>query len=246
MQVHHLSFAALDGVSSGFWIETCIKTPNGLKDVGIAILGFDGFLPFQREANSPMTAIIPSSTIIALSVADPLEALSPFLGVEGSSAEPKLNKRLTDKRGRTRICSCRHRWQWRLQSPFTSSIVFLAEPKEVAGWVAAEGTKIEIQQILKERDGCGSESVKLYRKMGEPLAAGCESGASKSSLIAAFGSPETVSSSQMGTHIHGGDENLRENQHSFSCRFPQTAPNVNAQNRRSWNNVNPTVNLQVM
>ncbi|KAM1800579.1 hypothetical protein ACFX11_032284 [Malus domestica] len=46
--------------------------------------------------------------------------------------------------------------------------------------------------------------------------------------------------------IHGGGENLRNDRHSFSCRFPQTAPNVDAQNRRSWNNVNPTVNLQEM
>ncbi|TQE10018.1 hypothetical protein C1H46_004308 [Malus baccata] len=33
--------------------------------------------------------------------------------------------------------------------------------------------------------------------------------------------------------IHGGEmKKMKENQHSFSCRFPQTAPNVDAQNRR--------------
>ncbi|KAM2834997.1 hypothetical protein PS2_031961 [Malus domestica] len=36
---------------------------------------------------------------------------------------------------------------------------------------------------------------------------------------------------------------MKENRDSFSYRFPQTAPNVDAQNRMSWNNVNPTVNL---
>ncbi|KAM1256232.1 hypothetical protein ACFX1Q_030381 [Malus domestica] len=43
--------------------------------------------------------------------------------------------------------------------------------------------------------------------------------------------------------IHGGGEKMKKNRHSFLCRFPQMAPNVDAQNRRSWNNVNPTVNL---
>ncbi|TQD96946.1 hypothetical protein C1H46_017426 [Malus baccata] len=32
--------------------------------------------------------------------------------------------------------------------------------------------------------------------------------------------------------IHSGGEKLRENRHNFSCRFPKTAPNVDAQNHR--------------
>ncbi|KAM1146161.1 hypothetical protein COP2_039214 [Malus domestica] len=31
--------------------------------------------------------------------------------------------------------------------------------------------------------------------------------------------------------IHGGGEKMKENRHSFLCRFPQTVPNVDAQNR---------------
>ncbi|RXH68064.1 hypothetical protein DVH24_028211 [Malus domestica] len=46
--------------------------------------------------------------------------------------------------------------------------------------------------------------------------------------------------------IHNGGVKLRDNRHNFSCRFPQTAPNVDAQNRRSWNNVNLTENLHEM
>ncbi|KAM1800892.1 hypothetical protein ACFX11_032567 [Malus domestica] len=46
------------------------------------------------------------------------------------------------------------------------------------------------------------------------------------------------------SQIHDGGEKLKENRHSFLYRFPQTAPNVDAQNRRSWNNENSTVNLQ--
>ncbi|KAM1792028.1 hypothetical protein ACFX12_035928 [Malus domestica] len=83
----------------------------------------------NKKTQKPMIAATPCNTITALSAADPLEALSPFLGVEGSSAEPKLNRRLMDKRRRIGICSCRHRWQWLLRSPFMLSVVFLAEPK---------------------------------------------------------------------------------------------------------------------
>ncbi|CAN6541731.1 unnamed protein product [Malus baccata var. baccata] len=50
----------------------------------------------------------------------------------------------------------------------------------------------------------------------------------------------------VGMGIHGGGEEMKENRHSFLCRFPQTTPNVDAQNWRSWNNVNPTVNLHEM